>query len=372
MSDQIPYDRHIPYNQLPLLPPPENEVITVEILQAVNKANKALAELKGLAKKLPNQSMLVNTIVLREAKASNGIENIFTTDDELYKALSGNDADLKGGAKEVLRYRQALWTGFQDINTKKEMNIEMMIKLYQEIKEINDGIRPPQTETVIRKRGTGTLESTVVYTPPRGEKIIEAKLDNLISFINDDGRFAYDPLIKLAVSHYQFEAIHPFRDGNGRVGRILNILLMVQKNLLAVPILYLSAYIIEHKEDYYSCLNKVTAARSWKEWILYMLKAIEETAIYTLKKINEIDGLFERTLTLLALKLPHIHKETIERMFEQPYISPQKLLGKDIKSLNTAKKYLQQMTALGIMSAEKVGKETIYLNVDLFNLLCET
>lgn len=372
MSKQIPYDRNQPFNQLPLLPPPDDKVMTIEILQAVNKANKALAELKGLAKKLPNQSMFVNTIALREAKASTEIENIFTTNDELYKVLSGSDEGLKGNAKEVLRYRQALWKGFSIINSTGEFSIDMMQVIYQEIKEVQDGIRPPQTETTIKKRGSGMLGGTVVYTPPRGENVIKEKLDNLIDYLNDDKKYTHDSLIKLAVSHYQFEAIHPFRDGNGRAGRILAILLMIQKKLLDVPILYLSAYIIENKDDYYAYLNNVTSLRNWKGWILYILKAVEETSIYTINKINEIDNLFQKTNQLIQLKLPHIRKETIEKIFEQPYISPKKLLGKDIKSLNTSKKYLRQMEKLGIMAPKKAGKEIIYVNLDLFNLLSET
>jgi Fic family protein len=368
----MPYDRNQPYNQLPLLPPPDDKVITVEILQAVNKASRALAELKGVAKKLPNQSMLVNTIALREAKASTAIENIFTTDDELYKALSGSDEGLKGNAKEVLRYRQALWLGYNDIKTKGVFSKELMILLYQEVKELQDGIRPPQTETTIKQRGSGILGGKVVYTPPRGEKVLQEKLENLISYLNDDKNYQYDPLIKLAVTHYQFEAIHPFRDGNGRVGRILSILLLIHKKLLDVPILYLSAYIIENKDDYYALLNNVTTLNSWKEWILYILKAIEDTSVYTIEKINEIDILFQRTYKLITHKLPHIHKETIEKIFEQPYTSPKRLINHDIKSLNTAKKYMRQMEEVGIMIPQKVGKEIIYLNIDLFNLLSET
>lgn len=372
MSKQVPYDRNQPYNWLPLLPPPDEKIMTLEIYQAVNRANKALAELKGYAKKLPNQSMLVNTIALREAKASTAIENIFTTDDDLYKALSGNDSGLEGNAKEVMRYREALWNGFHLINKSGDFNVDLMIKIYQEIKEMEDGIRPPQTETTIKKRGSGILGGTVIYTPPRGERVIQEKLDNLITYLNDDKKYSYDPLIKLAVSHYQFEAIHPFRDGNGRAGRILSILLMIQKKLLDVPILYLSAYIIENKDDYYASLNNVTTLENWKGWVLYMLRAIEETSVYTLKKINDIDNLFQKTNGLINQRLPHIHKETIEKIFEQPYISPKKLLGHDIKSINTAKKYLEQMEKSGIMVPKKVGKEIIYLNIDLFNLLSET
>ena len=343
MSNHIQYDRNKPYNSLPLLPPPDETVITIDVLKALNKANKALAELKGLAKKLPNQAILVNTIALREAKASTEIENIFTTDDELYKSLTLSSAELKGNAKEVLFYRQALWIGFNSVKDKKSIDTDTIIRIYREIKQVKDSIRPSQTETVIKKRGSGLLGGTTVYTPPRGVEIIKQKLDNLLNYINDDETYNYDPLIKLAVSHYQFEAIHPFRDGNGRAGRILSILIMIQKELLEFPILYLSAFIINEKDDYYELLNSVTGRKNWKGWIKYMLRAVEETSLYTINKIEEIDRLFTNTLELISTKLPHIRKETVERLFEQPYISPRKILDKNIKSLNTAKKYLIKM-----------------------------
>lgn len=371
MSNLILFDRNKPYNNLPTLPPPDEKIITVDILKALNKANKALAELKGLAKKLPNQSMLVNTIAIREAKTSTAIENIFTTDDKLYKALSGDEGSLEPGTKEVIRYRQALWAGYKSIKTKKTLTVELIIKLYQEIKLLKDGIRPAQTETVIMKRGTGPIGGTVIYTPPRGEKVLRDKLNNLVEYINNDIKYDYDPLLKMAVAHYQFEAIHPFRDGNGRAGRILNILMMVQKDLLDFPILYLSSYIISNKEGYYENLNAVTSRKSWKNWMLYILAATEETALYTINKINEIDRLFERTLALVRKKYPSMKKEIVEKIFEQPYISPKALLNKDTKSLNTAKKYLQQLEKIKILVPEKVGKEIIYMNVDLFNLLSE-
>ena len=365
------YDRNKPYNNLPLLPPKEDKIVTISVLQVLNRANKALAELKGIAKKLPNQSMLVNTIALREAKASSEIENIFTTDDELYQSLTIKETELKGGAKEVLFYRQALWTGYNDIVEKKNINLKVIVEIYQKIKQVRDGIRPPQTETVIMKRGSGLLGGSVVYTPPRGVEVIKAKLDNLFEFINDDKKYPYDPLIKIVIAHYQLEAIHPFRDGNGRVGRILNILIMIQKQLLEVPILYLSAYIIRNKEDYYYLLNRVTATDIWEKWIIFMLHAIEETSLYTINKIEAIDRLFFNTYNLIKKELPHIRKETVEKIFEQPYTSPKKIMDENIKSLNTAKKYLTQMADLGIMVAKKIGKETIYLNIDLYNLLSE-
>ena len=372
MSKQHTYDRNTPYNNLPLLPPPEEKIITIEVLKALNSANKALAELKGLAKKLPNQAMLVNTIALREAKASTEIENIFTTDDELYKSLTLSSSELKGNAKEVLFYRQALWTGFKELKNSKLFDTDIIVNIYREIKQVSDGIRPLQTETVIKKKGSGLLRESVVYTPPRGPELIKEKLDNLLLYINDDKNYDFDPLIKLAISHYQFEAIHPFRDGNGRTGRILSILLMIQKELLEFPILYLSAFIIREKDDYYYLLNSVTTQGNWKGWIVYILKAVEQTSLYTISKIEEIDRLFNTTLNLITNKLPHIRKETVEALFEQPYISPRRIMSQNIRSLNTAKKYLAQMEDLGIMSSTKIGKEIVYLNIDLYNLLSET
>ena len=371
-NETVPYDRNNPYNDLPLLPPDDEQIVTVEVLKALNNANKALAELKGLARKLSNQSMLVNTIALREAKASSEIENIFTTEDELYKTLTADESKINKNAKEVLRYREALWKGYNGIKNEGKVTIESLIKIYQVIQNVNDGIRPPQTETIIKKRGSGLLSGEVIYTPPRGKQVINEKLNNLIEYINDDNKFNYDPLIKLAVSHYQFEAIHPFRDGNGRVGRILSILLMNQKDLLDTPILYLSAYIIQRKDDYYRLLSEVTSHRQWENWMIYMLNAVKETSIYTINKIEEIDRLYDRTLKLIEEKLPHIRKEIVEKLFEQPYTSPKRLLNKNLKSLNTAKKYLGQLEELGILVPEKIGKEIVYLNIDLYDLLSDT
>jgi len=374
MSIAVAYDRTQPHNKLPLLPPTDKNVLTIKVLMALNKANRALAELKGLAQKIPNQSMLINTLALREAKASTEIENIFTTDDELYKALSEEVKDastLKGGAKEVLRYREALWMGYAHLKKKNAFSLPMLIDVYRQVQQTNDGIRPPQSETVIKRRGSGNLGGSVVYTPPRGEKVIGGLLNNLFQYLNDDKKYDYDPLIKLAVGHYQLEAIHPFRDGNGRCGRIVNSLLLVQKQLLEVPILYLSAYIINNKDDYYAYLNGVTARGDWQSWLLYMLKAVEETSVYTIQLIKDIDNLFKNASEFVGARLPHIPEEILVKIFEQPYISPKRLMSARIKSLNTAKKYLKQMEQLRILLPKKVGKEVIYLNADLFNLLME-
>jgi Fic family protein len=370
----MPYDRHQPYNHLPLLPPPDEKVLTVEIMKSANRANKTLAELKGIAQTLPNQAMLINTLSLREAKASNEIENIFTTDDELYKALSASiqgGREPEGRAKEVLHYREALWQGYALLKKNNVFSVNLIIETFRQIKQTTEGIRPPQTETVIKKRGSGRLGGTVIYTPPRGAAVIKQKLANLVEYLNDDKKYDYDPLIKLAVAHYQFEAIHPFRDGNGRCGRIINSLLLIQKDLLTVPILYLSAYIINNKNEYYACLDAVTARRDWRRWILYMLDAVEQTARFSIQKINDINRLFDNTERLIAKKLPHIPQEVVEKLFEQPYISPKRLISERIRSLNTAKKYFVQMEEIGILTPRKIGKEIIYLHADLFDLLSE-
>lgn len=375
----IKYDREIPHNNLPLIPPSDS-IITTEVLKAVNNANKQLYLLKGIAKRLPNQSMLVNTMVLRESKASTQIENIFTTEEELYKAISGDDMSLSGNAKEVLRYRQALWLGYNEIQTTKFFSIELFIKLYQTIKQESDGIRSSFFDsTVIRKRSSSGFDNVInlitgnniIYTPPRGEKVITDKLENIVDYLNDDTKYQYDPLIKLAISHYQFEAIHPFRDGNGRTGRIINTLILAQKNLLDIPILYLSAYIINTKTEYYNLLNAVTTRGKWEEWIIYMMNAIEETSKYTIHKINQIEELINRT-TQLVKKRSKIKEAFVLQIFEQPYIFPKDMLTEGAKSLNTVKKNLKILEDLKILLPVKIGSKNVYLNEGLLNILKET
>lgn len=365
----VPFDRQIPFNQLPLLPPDADKIYSTEVLLALNNANKALAELKGLANQLPNQTMLINTLALREAKASTEIENIFTTDEELYENITIKKEEYYGDVKEVLYYREALWAGFNLLQKKQIITKDVLIEIYQKVKQSNDGIRPPQTRVTIKRASTDTFTGSTIYTPPNGEKVLEKKIKNLLNFINDDEKYPYDALLKMAMAHYQFEAIHPFRDGNGRTGRILNLLIMIQKNLLNYPILYHSAYIIKTKSNYYNYLQQVTAKRNWQSWLLYLLKAIETTSAYTIKIITEINQLFETNKQLINKTHPKIDKATIEKIFEQPYISPKSLLSSNIKSLNTAKKYLLQFEKLGIVNHKKIGKEVFYINVDLFNLL---
>lgn len=366
------FDRNIPYNQLPPLPPAIELYRDEEVLGKLMLASRRLAELKGLASSLPNQSIFVNTIALREAKASSAIENIFTTDDELYRSLSYPEDDyLEGPAKEILHYREALWKGFQRITAEKTLTIDTIIDVYRAIKRTHDSIRPYQAEVVIKKRGWGSLVAETAYTPPRGKGIVEKKMAELLEFMNDDTKYPIDSLLKMVMAHYQFEAIHPFRDGNGRTGRILCILYLIQKQLLELPILYLSAYILQNKDNYYWKLNGVTGTLLWKPWIMYMLEAVSQTVEYTTDKILRIKDLMEKTRTMMMENSLPVGKMDLSKLFEQPYIRPRNLLSEKIKSVNTAKKYLSQLESLGMLIKEKVGKEFIWFNTDLMTILSD-
>jgi len=287
---QINPDRNVPWNNLPLLPIRKELYQTIEILEKLGDAKAALAKLQGRSVVIPNQGLLINTISLQEAKSSSAIENIFTTDDELYKAYSDQTNETFGAAKEVLRYKEALWSGYSYLESHDHFDMEYFLKIFQEIKQTKDEIRPDFLNTTIRQGGTRANAGQVVYTPPKGQTIIKEKLDNLISFLNDDENFGMDYLFKVVIAHYQFEAIHPFRDGNGRTGRVFNINYLTKKGLLDVPILFLSRYILDHKEDYYSGLSGVSQRGNWRDWFLFMLRAIEYTSMITFHKINEISS----------------------------------------------------------------------------------
>ena len=366
------YDGHTPYNQLPPLPPETSLYLDDKVGAKLVQASRRLAELKGLAATLPNQSIFVNTIALREAKASSAIENIFTTDDELYRSLSYQEDDyLEGPAKEILHYREALWKGFQDIKKEKNLSVETVVDIFHQVKQTHEGIRPYQAEIVIKKRGWGSLIAETVYTPPRGKGVVEKKMAEWIDFLNDDSAYPVDPLLKMAMAHYQFEAIHPFRDDNGRTGRILCIIYLIQKGLLDLPILYLSAYILQNKDAYYYALNSVTGLRNWKGWILYMLEAVSQTSEYTIDKINRIRFLMEKTERLIRENKLPLARLNLSKLFEQPYIRPKNLLSDSIKSVNTAKKYLGQLEGLGLLTKERIGKEYIWFNTELMAILSD-
>jgi Fic family protein len=357
------FDHLKPYNDLPLLPPSKN-IETKAILKKAISAGRALAELKGLGETIPNQAILVNSIILQEAKASSEVENIITTHDALFRAFTAKTSQIDPATKEVLRYREALWVGFNALQERPLLTTNLFIRIVQTIRGNQAGIRnTPGTK--ILNAATGE----VVFTPPEGQALIREKLKNLEEYIHEED--GVDPLIKLALIHHQFEAIHPFTDGNGRTGRILNILYLLFKGLLDLPVLYLSKYIIEQKSDYYRHLRSVTDDGEWEPWIRYILEAVEQTSLHTRDKIIAIRGLMDETLQYVKEKLPSrvYSKDLIEIIFRQPYTKGQFLVDAGIAERKTAANYLKEIEKTGILKAQKLGKENLYLNVKLFELL---
>ncbi len=369
-------DRLKPWNDLPLLPINEQLYQTVEIFEQLGRAKAALGKLQGRSIAIPNQGLLINSISLQEAKASSAIENIFTTDDELYKAYSEESTDTEnqnGPAKEILKYREALWSGYNYLKTKPDFDRKYFINVFQEIKDTKDELRLPFIETVIRQGGSGSNAGQVSYTPPRGEHILENKLDNLIDFINNEERYKIDPLLKMAIAHFQFEAIHPFRDGNGRTGRIFNIHYLTQKGLLDLPILFLSRYIMDNKDDYYSGLMGVSQRGDWKKWIIYMLRAVETTSNITYQKINDILSSKDSMLNYINSKEKKMRKtaELVEMLFTQPYIKVKHLTDARIYSEVTAREHLNKLAELKILEKKNIEGKHYYLNQELFRILSE-
>jgi Fic family protein len=357
------YTPSIPYNSLAALPP-KVELETKEILKACIMANRAIAKLDGSVKQLPNPSLLIDTIGLQEAKASSEIENIITTHDELYQSVVADRKVEDAATKEVIFYKEALWYGFEYVKKHGIITTNLFIKLVQLIKQNQSGIRTlPGTQ--IKNDRTGEI----VYTPPEGETIIRDKLKNLEQFINlpDDG---LDPLIKMALIHYQFEAIHPFADGNGRTGRILNIIYLVQQGLISMPVLYLSRYFIENKADYYQSLREVTEKDAWQKWILYMIRAVEETSIMTMSKIEAITEAIKLTGEIIEKNIPKIYsKDLVELIYQRPYCKRQFLEAAGIAKIKTAGLYLTELEKIGVLKSVQVGKEKLYLNHALLAIL---
>ncbi|MFU2089160.1 protein adenylyltransferase Fic [Avibacterium avium] len=357
----INWNPNLPYNQLPELPPHE-ELETKEVLKQTILARAALAELKQAAELIPNQSMLINTLPIMEARASSEVENIVTTTDKLFQSLQLKQNEQDPATKEALQYRTALFSGFNSLS-EKPLCTQTAVLVCSEIKGREMDIRKV-TGTSLRNGTTGEI----IYTPPEGEALIRDKLSNWEKFIHysDD----LDPLIILAVAHYQFEAIHPFTDGNGRTGRILNSLLLIEKGLLHLPILYLSRYIIENKVDYYRCLLGVTSQQHWQQWIMYILKGIEDTAKWTIAKIEAIRRLTEETTKYIKYKLPQIYsRELVDLLFEQPYIRITHLEDKAIAKRQTASKYLKELCEIGVLQEYGRGREKLFIHNKLMELL---
>ncbi|MFA5575110.1 MAG: Fic/DOC family N-terminal domain-containing protein [Brumimicrobium sp.] len=371
MTYTINPDRNKPWNGLPELPIDESYYQTVPILKQLGNTKAALARLQGRSVVIPNQGLLINSISLQEAKASSAIENIFTTDDELYKAYSDAYKDnLTGSAKEVLNYREALWEGYEYLQENLEFTIPYFEKIYQIITGYNDGVRSPVAQIYIKEGGTGPNAGNAIYTPPRGVGIVNKKLENLIEFLNDDEKFKIDPLLKMAISHFQFEAIHPFRDGNGRTGRVFNIHYLTNKGLLDYPILYLSRYILENKNDYYTGLSAVTQCGSWESWLFFMLKAVEVTSNSTYDKINDIMKAKDAMLEYIQTETKFIKPEIlVNALFTQPFTRV-KHLENDYAE-NTARNYLDQLSTIGILEKRLVSGSAYYLNLELHRILAD-
>ena len=365
-------DRTQPWNSLPDLPIAPALYRDVDIYDQLGRAKEALALLAGRSIAIPNPGMLINSITLQEAKVSSAIENVFTTDDELYKAVSDPKSDPEASAptKEVLRYREALWDGYHYLKEKGAFDRDYFVRLYQIIQESRDGIRPPFARTFIRMGGTGPNAGKPAYTPPRGKGVVEAKLDNLIEFLNSEQSQPNDVLLKMCIAHYQFEVIHPFRDGNGRAGRIMNLHIITRNHQLELPILYLSRYILEHKQDYYENLAGVSQRGDWKNWFLYMLKAVEWTSQLTLRKVNDIIESKEEILQVLREQTDVRRPEDLaEAIFTQPYIKVNHLTDRGIYAENTARNYLNELAELQILQKKEIKGKHYYINPALVEIL---
>ncbi len=350
-----------PYNELPLLPPP-GDLETRQVLKACVSARSSLAGLKHAIEHIPDPTMLINTLPHLEARASSAIENIVTTADQLFRhAQSEESADA--ATREALRYRAALLTGFQEIIS-RPLNTRTAEAICSRIKNAEMSVRKvPGTQVV---RGTGE----VIYTPPVGESLLRDLLANWERFLHEQPEL--DPLVRMAVGHYQFEAIHPFTDGNGRTGRVLNSLFLIHEKLLPSPVLYLSRYIIAHKDEYYRLLLGVTRDHAWEEWLLYMLAGVDETAQWTTAKIHAVRDLRTATSAHIRKRLPKVYSaELVNVLFEQPYCRINNLVEAGVGKRVTASRYLQQLVEIGVLREEPAGRDKLFVHTRLLRLLTE-
>jgi Fic family protein len=349
-----------PYDALPLLPPAA-DVETKPVLRQCIQARAAVAELKQAAELIPNQAVLINTLPLLEAQASSEIENIVTTADRLFQFREGVDG-ADAATKEALRYSQALQEGVRTL-ARHPLNTRTAEEVCSRIKGSTMTVRKVPGTTLANDR-TGE----VIYTPPVGEHHLRDLLANWERFLHE--REELDPLIRLAVAHYQFEAIHPFTDGNGRTGRVINSLFMIQTGLLTLPILYLSRHIIQRKTDYYRLLLGVTRDEAWESWILFILEGITETAIWTTSKIAAVRALQEKCIEHVRKKAPKIYsRELVDAVFEFPYCRIGNLVERDIAKRQTAATYLRELARIGVLDEKEAGKERLFINPRLLHLL---
>jgi len=357
------FNKDISYNELPNLPP-NGFAESIDILKHLAKAARNLGELNGLCASLPDPKLLINTIVLQESKDSSAIENIVTTQDELYKATTEENIS-NHSAKEVLSYREALYVGFSRMKEQQNLLLtNTMVEVAQTIKQNNAGIRSTPGTAL-----KNAINGSVVYTPPCCEVVIREKLAALENFINDSSISSLDPLIKMALIHYQFEAIHPFADGNGRAGRILNALYLVQQELLSQPVLYISSYIVKYKTEYYQLLRGVTENENWHDWVMYILTAIIETSQLTTQKIKSMLALKneyeDKVKSILGASYSH---DLLQLMFTLPYLKIELLESKQLAHRQTASSWLKKLTEANILKPQKIGRTTYYINYKLIEL----
>ena len=346
-----------------LLPFSNYDLKTSKILGALNEASRYLAELKGFANSIPNQYILINAITINEAKDSSAIENIVTTHDKIYKVLTKSGFKDEA-AKEVVNYRQAIWRGYEIIKEKGFINTNILVELQSMIEHNRAGIRKTPGTNLIN-----SITGEIIYTPPQKEKEIRDLLKNLEDYINDD-KDGIDPLVKMALIHYQFESIHPFYDGNGRTGRILNVLYLVLNNLLDSPILYLSNYINKNKTEYYRLFSDFRDNNNYEDWIIYILKGIEETSKSTIELIKQIQNEMESYKNEFKEKLPKIYsEELLDSLFYEVYTRINYIEEKCKVTRQTAATHLNQLVNVGLLEYEKIGRESIYKNTRLIKLL---
>ncbi len=358
-ADAAPWCPDRPYNQLPPLPPAA-ELETRTILKQCISARAALAELKRGAELIPNQAMLINTLPLLEARASSEIENIVTTTDKLFQFRQDSE-HADPATKEALRYSQALLEGYQTLAA-RPLSTRTAEEVCTRIKGIEMRVRRVPGTALARETGE------VVYTPPEGEDLLRTLLANWEKFLHESAEL--DPLIRMAVGHYQFEAIHPFTDGNGRTGRILNSLYLIHENLLTLPILYLSRYIIEYKAEYYHLLQAVTCQHAWEAWILFILQGVESTARWTMAKIEAIRHLASHTANYVRQNRPKIYtRELVDLIFELPYCRIQNIVDAKIAERQAASRYLKQLAEIGVLQEMTVGREKLFLHPKFMRLL---
>lgn len=356
------FDPAIAYNDLPPLPPPV-DLETRAVLKACIEASRALAELKQAGRLLPNQDVLINTIPLLEARASSEIENIVTTTDQLFRyAQPDREALADPATKEALRYRTALRRGVEAVK-QRPLATTTAVEVCRTLLGVSLDIRRVPGTALVNE-GTGD----VVYTPPEGEGVLRTLLANWERFLHDSKDV--DPLIRMAIAHYQFEAIHPFSDGNGRTGRILNLLFLIEQELLELPVLYLSRAIIRTKEDYYRLLLAVTTRGAWEEWILYLLRAVDETSRWTTERIRAIRRLMHETGEYVRADVYGAYsRELVELIFVQPYCRIKNVVEAGIAQRQTAAVYLKQLANAGVLEEIKVGREKLFINPRLMRLL---